>query len=272
MNLMLTHHAMSNLIDNVKKNMLEFKQISPIKEKKEVYRELLATVMDSVYGTTLRRFHNPVLGRMEQNVRELCQVPSNTIKQGYYTSWICEILSKACGTMSRDTKHVIVCDALALHDILFVTYEFEEKTRTFLTFNPGGKTRTYEYLIKNCHELKGFVTYYGGEITLNLVGQAIAKSIGASYEKYDKFDRLVHSIGSQNDFESLLESLYNVIEELVAIVRRRIDANFSVLVLADHGYDINPQTLTLTHQWDPGGQGCLSILAPFMVVTQNDRV
>jgi hypothetical protein len=258
---------MGNLIENVNRSMLEFKHISPVEDKKEVYRELLATVMDSVYGTNLKRFHNPILERMEQNVRRLCQTPSNAMKQGYYTSWICEVLGEAYRVMSRNAKHVIVCDALALHDILFITYEFGERTRSFLTFNPGGKTRTYEYLIKHCPELKELVAYYGGEITLNFVGQAIAKSIGASYEKYDKFDRLVHSMGPQNDFENLIESLYNLMEELITIVRRYADSNFSVFMLADHGYDVNPQTLTLTHKWDPMGQGCLSILTPFIVVT-----
>jgi hypothetical protein len=250
------------------KDILEFKHLTN-QRAKEGYRTLLVTIIEGVYGIRLNQLTNPILHRIGEKSRRICEIAVGMLRQGLYGPWICEALREAVEVVKPqpNRKHVIICDALAIHDALLLAYYLEGRVKPIFAVNPGGKTKTFEYMLTQCPLLKERVGGVDKEPTLTLIAKLVAQLVAASSEKYDDFDTCVHStLASAKDFEVLTTLLYTTFEKLLSKVKLYLNMGFTVFMLADHGYDIDPNSFTLYHRWDPKATLSLSILAPLLVI------
>jgi len=260
------YQLISSLLDDLLKDIQEFRRVASV-DVKEAYEMVLATMIDGVYGAQLKRTDNPILYKMSEKARRICKIALERLRQGLYGPWICEALREMIdlATSQPNRRHVIICDALGIHDVLLLTYELDGRVRPLFAVNAGGMTKTYEYMVKQCPALRG--TFIGAfdEPSLTLLARAVAQRVDASgYERYDDFDRSIHSTVTK-DFKEVAALLHRTFERLLSKVKAYLNAGFTVLVLADHGYDIDPDTFTLYHGWGHTGTS-LSILAPLVVI------
>jgi hypothetical protein len=248
------------------KDIQEFKNLTNVSVK-EAYEILLATTIDGVYGRKVIPLENPVLNKISEKTHRICERVAEMLKLGLYGLSICDALREVIdvGTLYSDRRHIIVCDALAIHDVLLLSYEFEGRIRPIFAVNPGGKTKTYEYMIKQCPIFRRTLIREVDEPSLTLIARIVAQIIGASSEKYDEFDRSIHSSPTK-DFRGLVTLLYRPLEKLLTKVKIHLNAGYTVLMLADHGYDINLTNFALYHKWSPRAGPSLSILAPLLVI------
>jgi hypothetical protein len=256
------------LVDELVRDILEFKHLTNLGAK-EVYRTILVNVIEGVYGMRLNQLGNPILHRIGEKSRRICEIAVEMLRQGLYGPWICEALREAVDVvkLQPNRKHVIICDALAIHDALLLAYNLEGRVKPLFAVNSGGKTKTFEYMLTQCPLLRERVGSVYKEPTLTLIAKLVAQLIAASSEKYDDFDTCVHStLALTKDFEALTTLLYTTFEKLLSKVKLYLNMGFAVFMLADHGYDIDPNSFTLCHRWDPKATLSLSILAPLLVI------
>jgi hypothetical protein len=251
------------------RDILEFKHLTN-QGAKEVYRTLLVTVIEGVYGMRLNQLGNPILHRIGEKTRRIGEIAVEMLRQALYGPWICEALKEGVDMVVKlqpNRKHVIICDALAIHDALLLAYNLEGRVKPIVAVNPGGKTKTFEYMLTQCPLLKERVGSVCKEPTLTLIAKLVAQLVAASSEKYDDFDTCVHStLASAKDFDVLTTLLYTTFEKLLSKVKLYLNMGFAIFMLADHGYDIDPNSFTLYHMWDPKARLSLSILAPLLVI------
>ena len=260
------YQLISHVVDSLLKDIQEFKNLTNVSVK-EAYETLLATVLDGVYGRKVIALQNPVLNKISEKTHRIFEILAEILNRGLYGLSICDALREVIDivTLYPNRSHVIVCDALAIHDILLLSYEFEARIRPIFAVNPGGKTKTYEYMIKQCPIFRGTLIREVDEPSLTMIARIVAQIIGASSEKYDEFDRCIHS-SQIKDFQGLVTLLYQALEKLLIKVKIHLNAGFTVLMLADHGYDINLTNYALYHRWSPRAGPSLSILAPLLVI------
>lgn len=263
----LYHYQLINsMVDALLKDVQEFKHLANINVK-EAYGMLLAATINGVYGTEVMPIENPILNKISEKTHRICEIAVEKLNQGLYGFWICEALREIIdmATLHPNRRYVIICDALGIHDFLLLTYEFGGRVRPMFAINPGGKTKTFEYMVKQCPILRRTYIREVDEPSLALIAKIVAQHIGASSERYDDFDKCVH-FTSTKDFRGLVTTLYRPLEKLLTKVKIYLNSGFTVLMLADHGYDINPINFTLYHGWTSRAGLSLSILAPLLVV------
>jgi hypothetical protein len=264
---MFEYHVLGNITSLMLRALTNLKRFWTASKENDFYGTLLSAVADGVYGTSLISAYNPFLNEIRGQAMKLSKISLQMLQQGLCSPWICEALREAVGQLIPRPRHIIICDGFALHDALFLAYKFEDKAKLFFAINPGGKTKTYEYLIKYCPGLESIRESTYEKVTLNLVGELLSKAIHASYEKFDDFDKLIHSKECIPNLQELKAALYRTINKLISKIVNCIYAGNSVLLLADHGYDMDIENCILFHEWTPQ-KGSLSILAPFMVIKQ----
>jgi len=161
------------------------------------------------------------------------------------------------------TIYVIFCDALSLIEAIYFAITFRERLR-FITIliNPGGNTLTYKYIIS---------TILGesiNDLTLETISKYISLSLNAKdYAVFREIDKAVHELNEVTK-EHLIARMFTNVRSLTDKINYLMeDYNATIIVLADHGYDIKKIEsghYTLEHRWKT--LKSLSIIAPIIVV------
>jgi hypothetical protein len=164
--------------------------------------------------------------------------------------------------------YVLLCDALSIPEYLFLLHSFGIPVgNAFYAVNPSGKTATFKYLAENYLKIP---PPEGEELIMRTVAQGLARKLGAiSHKTFRKLDDLIHSTSEEGfkNPDEMVGALFKVVEELRRNLMKLTDGGSSVLMLADHGYDVivEQSRLLLTHGWQLGIE-CASPFAPILVL------
>ena len=239
-----------------------------------VYRDLLAAVFEGAYRCHLVRIRNPILARIARKTRRLIHTANGILDRSLTSLGFCDVLRRALNYIreTRRARRIIVCDALGLHDVLFFLYKFMQ-TETYILYglNPGGMTRTFEFIIWSCPEVKALVPHDVEEITLQVVADILAKTLKGSSDVYREIDNAIMNSPSFSDFDALAYYLYSPLSRLINRAEEFVKVGYSVLIIADHGYDLNTEEMRLEHCWRKD-KPSLSVLAPIVILRGGSTV
>ncbi|MEM3693682.1 MAG: hypothetical protein QXI39_06655 [Candidatus Bathyarchaeia archaeon] len=169
---------------------------------------------------------------------------------------------------SKRGTHVLLCDALSIPEYLFLFHSFcIDRQNAFFAVNPSGKTATFKYLAQNYLKVP---VPEGEELIMRTVAEGLAKKLGAScHRPFRGLDDLIHSTAEEGfeTLEGMIDALFEAVEKLRRDILKLCGGRSSVLVLADHGYDVIPKggKFFLTHGWLIGRE-CASPFVPILVI------
>lgn len=243
------------------------------REPKKVYGLMLKTVLHAVNQARFSEVEtNFLLTTLANDVRTLVAFINRLLQKRVAESSI--YLKNAIDALermrnSRKPFYIILCDALSLPEYMFLLYTFHEfvsADKTFCAVNPGGKTATFKYLAKEYLSIKTLPSLE--EVTMRNVGESLREKLGASGSFiFRDIDMLIHYGGEYGDVDSMINSLFKIVNRLQNEVENWLNNKYKVLILADHGYDVlrNDNIWTLNHRWEKE-KLCVSPFVPILIM------
>ena len=242
-------------------------------DSRSAYSLLLKTVLHSVNEASFPEVEsNFWLREIITDTKKLVNEVNDLARLGPSAG---ELLSKAMDSISmkigkKGALYIVLCDCLSLTEFLYLVYVFREEVKpdeALCAVNPSGKTGTFKYLAK----------YYLGaeEVPDFLVMSTIAEGIRKKFSYsgcylFPEIDNFVHETSGNGfrTFDELIDSLFYLANKIVSKIRELQPA--SILILADHGYDVVKEggKWSLTHKWDPRFP-LLSPLVPILLVGER---
>ncbi len=243
------------------------------KEHEKVYALMLKTVLHAVGQARFSEVEsNPLLTALTDDVRTLITSINSLLRRrvaesSVYLKTAIEVLERMRN--SREPLYIILCDALSLPEYMFLLYTFHESVsvdKALCAVNPSGKTRTFEYLAKEYLGIKTLQPLE--EVTMRNVGEVLREKLGASgFSIFRDIDMLIHHGGEYRNVDEMIESLFKIANKLQKEVENWLNNKYTVLILADHGYDIlrNDKVWMLTHTWEKE-KLCISPFVPILII------
>ena len=263
--------VLADIINEMKHDVEELAHIS-YESDSSIYRDLLAAVFEGAYRCDLVHIRNPILARIARKTRRLIHTANNILDRSLTSLGFCDVLRRALNyvrEINGRARRIIVCDALGLHDVLFFLYKFmRAETYILYELNPGGMTRTFEFMIRSCPEVRALIPHGVEEITLQMVADILAKILKGTSDVYREIDDAIMSSPSFSDFDTLVYYLYFPLSRLINRAEEFIKIGYSVFIIADHGYDLNTEEMKLEHCWRED-KPSLSVLAPIMILREG---
>ncbi len=241
-------------------------------EPLEVYEQSALTCFYSAYKEEAYRkvLSNPLL---EEAIDSCCRFIgaanrlSRTIQSMSGQTILYSIRRMEDSTKISGRKpFLILCDCLALPEYAFILTEFAHKLSSsdiLFMINPGGKTKTFEFLAGNYLNVD-----YSRELSLEDIASGLARKLNCSgYTLFREMDMLIHKferIGFTS-IRSMVEAFHGGISSLIASIKALLTSH-TVLLLTDHGYDVMTKDGRIYpyHKWT--GESSLSIIAPALVL------
>lgn len=168
---------------------------------------------------------------------------------------------------SRGKKpFIVLCDGLSLAEYTYLYDRFSRAIHPsglLYAINPGGMTKTYEYLtsiLLNSPQVNVTMTIVGELLKskFEAVGSVVLRDI----------DELVHKAQSEKfpSASDMAISLHRVIEE-ISFKIGVLSEDYRVLVLSDHGYDASLELngWSLSHMFS-GERPCLSLFSAMLII------
>jgi hypothetical protein len=167
---------------------------------------------------------------------------------------------------SRKRPFIILCDGLSLPEYAYLYDTFSKKISSdglLYAINPGGMTKTYEYLTSI------FLKSQLENVSMGILGEMLKNRFGAVDSRvFRMIDELVHKsqLEKFTDPISMASSLYMVIEDIASRINV-LSENYRILLLSDHGYDVSSEDgmWYLSHKFS-GEKPCLSIFSAMMII------
>jgi hypothetical protein len=167
---------------------------------------------------------------------------------------------------SKKRPFIILCDGLSLPEYAYLYDNFSRKISSdglLYAINPGGMTKTYEYLTSI------FLKSPSENISMGILGEMLEKKFRAVDSKvFRMIDELVHKsqLKKFTDPLSMASSLYMAIEDIVSRINILLE-NYCILILSDHGYDVflKEGMWYLSHKFS-SKEPCLSIFSATMII------
>ncbi|RSN72483.1 hypothetical protein [Candidatus Methanodesulfokora washburnensis] len=161
---------------------------------------------------------------------------------------------------------IVLCDGLSLPEYAYLYNKFSKKISSdglLYAINPGGMTKTYEYLTSI------FLESPSGNISMGILGEILKERFEAAGSRvFRTIDELVHKsqVEKFTDIFSMASSLYRTVENIASEVSILLE-DYRVLILSDHGYDVSSEESTwyLYHKFS-SGKPCLSIFSAMLVI------
>ncbi|MEM0048904.1 MAG: hypothetical protein QW253_02325 [Metallosphaera sp.] len=168
--------------------------------------------------------------------------------------------------ISKKKTFLILCDCLSLPEYTLIFTEFADKVSfrdMFFMINPGGKTKTFEFLAENYLNVD-----YSKEPSLEDIANGLARKLNCSEQMlFRDMDRLIHKFEKVGftSIRSMVETFYESISRLVARIKA-LSTSYTVLLLTDHGYDVMLKNGRIYpyHKWSR--EPSLSIIAPALIL------
>ncbi len=168
--------------------------------------------------------------------------------------------------ISRKKPYLILCDCLSLPEYVFILTKFADKLYSsdiFFMINPGGKTKTFEFLAERYLNIG-----YSKEPSLKDIVNGLSKKLNCSGNSlFIEIDRLIHKFENVGftSIRNMIETFHESISNLIAYIKD-LSTSHIVLLLTDHGYDVKLKNGRFYpyHRWS--GESCLSIIAPALVL------
>ena len=233
----------------------------------DAYKDFFHITIKAVYDVESVVITNPILAKMFKKIKNMINLVAMIANRDLTGNNLCDTLKIALYKLRSITnkKYVIVCDALGFHDVLFILYKFHERpTEIFYGINPGGVTRTFEFIIKTCPALQHTIIRKE-KITLADVKRAITSIIYGSGEEFRDIDNAIMKSPEFSNFDDIVNYLYQPVSILVNKIEKYLHTNNNVFIIADHGYDINLHKMKLEHCWK-SDVFTLSILVPMVII------
>jgi hypothetical protein len=167
---------------------------------------------------------------------------------------------------SKKRPFIILFDGLSLPEYAYLYDNFSRKISSdglLYAINPGGMTKTYEYLTSI------FLKSPSENVSMGILGEMLEKRFGAVDSKvFRMIDELVHKSQLEKfaDPFSMASSLYMAIEDIVSRINV-LSENYRILILSDHGYDVSSEEgmWYLSHKFS-SEKPCLSIFSAMMII------
>jgi len=239
----------------------------------ERYVHILFTCLCAAYGRP--EFcelvsHNPLLEEPVKIGKAFIESMNRLSKEGLIVSggsilYATEKVEVALKTREKK-PYVVLCDCLSLPEYVYIYDRFSKSIRLdglLYSINPGGVTRTYEYLTST------ILKSQEEEMTMPTLGEALKIRFKATgYTVVRGIDELVHKTQYEKfpSTSDMAVSLYRAIED-IAFKISILSEDYTVLVLSDHGYDVSlePDGYSLFHMFTGEG-ACLSLFSAILVV------
>jgi hypothetical protein len=243
------------------------------KEPEKIYALMLKTVLHAIDQTHFSDVEtNPVLTALTGDVRTLIISINSILRRrvaetSLYLKTAIDILEDMKN--SEEPLYIILCDALSLPEYMFLLYVFHESVaidKALCAVNPSGKTATFKYLAKEYLGLKRLPPLE--EATMKNISESLRRKLGASGATlFQDFDMLIHYRGEYRNADEMIMSLFKTMNKLQKEVEKHLNNEYTVLLLADHGYDVRKRgnLWTLTHQWDKE-KLCVSPFVPILIM------
>jgi len=190
----------------------------------------------------------------------------NIIQEKYVASMLDHYksaLDHAKGIISLSkTRYIILCDAFSLTEALYFAVIFRRKIR-FITalINPGGNTLTFKYLMSASSGMPF------EEATHSKIAKYLKEFFGAKdHNVFREIDQAVHRLQDVNK-NYVASELYSITTRLSNGIRNVMESyKASLILLSDHGYDIDciGSVCSLKHCWE--NKASLSTLAPLLII------
>lgn len=167
---------------------------------------------------------------------------------------------------SRKKPFIILCDGLSLPEYAYLYDKFSRRIGSdglLYAINPGGMTKTYEYLTSI------FLKSPLENVSMGILGEMFEKRFRAVGSMvFRMIDELVHKsqLEKFTDPFSIAFSLYRAIED-IALRINVLSEDYRILILSDHGYDVSSKegTWYLLHKFS-SETPCLSIFSAMMII------
>ena len=258
--------VISNIITDIACNLRIISRLTH-RELPDIYRGLIAAMARGAYDMPNIVITDPILQRIVNCVKRLTDVLMHLTSRYLTGICLCDTLRMALREICACEKSpfIIVCDGLGLSDASFLLHVFGG--RVFCGINPGGMTKTYEFIMRRCSEVRAYFPPTE-EVSLSVVARALAKALRChNWAVYNKIDVAVMNNIKFKDVDALASYLYRPLSLFVNEVDRLLKEGYAILVTADHGYDMNltPEGIELKHRWR-ADRPSLSVLAPMLVM------
>ncbi|MBS7605959.1 MAG: hypothetical protein QXO15_09995 [Nitrososphaerota archaeon] len=222
--------------------------------KEEVYREVLSNPLLEKAVEACNRFIGAV-NRMSGTAQSMS---GQTI---LYSIRRIENFTR----VSRRKPFLILCDCLSLPEYAFIftgACKFSFSDMLFM-INPGGKTKTFEFLAKNYLNVD-----YSKEPSLEDIANGLTRKLSCSgCTLFREMDILIHRFEKVGftSLRDMVKVFYERISSLIASIKAH-SIDHPVLLLTDHGYDVISKDGRIYpyHRWS--GESSLSIIAPALVL------
>jgi hypothetical protein len=262
-----------NLLRDYVIKLSESLRLSGVEEPLEKYKSILFTCLCAAYGK--REFCksislNPSLEDPVKIGRNFIKVMNRLSEKGLIISGesILYSLQKTENILKTYKKKpfILLCDGLSLPEYVYLYDRFSKITRPdglLYAINPGGMTKTYEYLTSI---ILGSVSE---SMTMTKVGELLMKRLGAmNFIVLRKIDEMVHKAQSKKFPKTfdMIVSLHKAVEEIATQINIWAE-NYCVLVISDHGYDIfiEGEKLYFFHKFTGDGP-CLSLFSATLII------
>jgi hypothetical protein len=168
---------------------------------------------------------------------------------------------------NREKKpFIVLCDGLSLPEYTYLYDRFSRVTHPsglLYAINPGGMTKTYEYLTSILLNLPA------ENMTMTVVGELLRRRLEAVGSMVlREVDELVHRAQTEKfpTTSDMAISLHKVIEE-IAFKIGVLSEDYCVLVLSDHGYDVFLEVngWSLSHAFS-NERPCLSLFSAMLII------
>jgi len=166
----------------------------------------------------------------------------------------------------RKKPFIILCDGLSLPEYTYLYDKFSRATRPdglLYAINPGGMTKTYEYLTSI------LLGSRSEELTMTIVGELLEKRFkAAGFMVLREIDELVHKAHLEKFPRpyDMAVSLHKAVEE-IALKISALSEDYCILVLSDHGYDVSIEEGECSPFHKFSGEGpCLSLFSAMLII------
>lgn len=167
---------------------------------------------------------------------------------------------------SRRKPFLVLCDCLSLPEYAYIFIWCACKnTPSDILFavNPGGKTRTFEYLAKNYLDLFSLE-----KVSLEKIADGLSRKLNCSgHMFFREIDYLVHEF-EKVGFISVRDMVKIFYEKTSSLIKslNTLLTDHMLLLITDHGYDVMSKNGRVYpyHKWT--GEPSLSVIAPVLVL------
>lgn len=255
--------------------LAELKTTKPLFPDERMAHLYFLRVLGKCQGVSAVR-EGPSYEELERSVLTIFQIVSKLARK---PSVAANTIHAAIEEAVKRAKHAknssfILCDALGFPEIMTIALAYDrELSRGLLEIgvNPSGKTSTFKFLAEK---------YLGRisppeEFSMRDLSYEIGIKLGfSSVQTFRDFDMLVHRStreGNRFSFDELEALLWETMERLKSIIDNLLQKYWSVLIIADHGYDIFEKNgyLYLDHGWGKSAL-CASCIVPAIVLSRGD--